>query len=97
MVNTTPFRFSQGWGFRCSCGAQRHCERFEEEKNNSLVGIRTLDHPARRLIFMPTVLGRKCCIYGTSTLLLFSVDKKNQLDVTFCILYFSSNAKHAKT
>ena len=24
--------------------------------------------------------------------LLFSVDKKNQLDVTFCILYFSSNS-----
>ena len=23
---------------------------------------------------------------------LFSVDKKNQLDVTFCILYFSSNS-----
>jgi len=22
----------------------------------------------------------------------FSVDKKNQLDVTFCILYFSSNS-----
>jgi hypothetical protein len=25
-------------------------------------------------------------------LLVFSVDKKNQLDVTFCILYFSSNS-----
>ena len=24
--------------------------------------------------------------------ILFSVDKKNQLDVTFCILYFSSNS-----
>ena len=26
------------------------------------------------------------------TLKMFSVDKKNQLDVTFCILYFSSNS-----
>ena len=25
-------------------------------------------------------------------ILKFSVDKKNQLDVTFCILYFSSNS-----
>ena len=25
-------------------------------------------------------------------IVLFSVDKKNQLDVTFCILYFSSNS-----
>ena len=28
----------------------------------------------------------------TDTRLHFSVDKKNQLDVTFCILYFSSNS-----
>ena len=27
-----------------------------------------------------------------STNCTFSVDKKNQLDVTFCILYFSSNS-----
>ena len=26
------------------------------------------------------------------TIVSFSVDKKNQLDVTFCILYFSSNS-----
>ena len=29
---------------------------------------------------------------GTEREILFSVDKKNQLDVTFCILYFSSNS-----
>ena len=29
---------------------------------------------------------------ATQTTICFSVDKKNQLDVTFCILYFSSNS-----
>ena len=29
---------------------------------------------------------------GSTNLGLFSVDKKNQLDVTFCILYFSSTS-----
>ena len=28
----------------------------------------------------------------TQNKMYFSVDKKNQLDVTFCILYFSSNS-----
>ena len=37
------------------------------------------------------------CIHRVSQklchkLLLVSVDKKNQLDLTFCILYFSSNS-----
>jgi len=35
----------------------------------------------------------KSVIYNScETLTFFSVDKKNQLDVTFCILYFSSNS-----
>ena len=29
---------------------------------------------------------------GVMNILDFSVDKKNQLDVTFCIIYFSSNS-----
>ena len=32
------------------------------------------------------------CYKGCVLAVLFSVDKKNQLDVTFCILYFSSNS-----
>ena len=32
------------------------------------------------------------CVFHSVSTKLFSVDKKNQLDVTFCILYFSSNS-----
>ena len=31
-------------------------------------------------------------LFNTETSKEFNVDKKNQLDVTFCILYFSSNS-----
>ena len=33
-----------------------------------------------------------CPGFKTANQKMFSVDKKNQLDVTFCILYFSSNS-----
>ena len=36
--------------------------------------------------------GIEISVYITVTTRTYSVDKKNQLDVTFCILYFSSNS-----
>jgi len=43
------------------------------------------------LILLPHSFDIISC-YLASDFIFFSVDKKNQLDVTFCILYFSSNS-----
>ena len=48
------------------------------------------------IIFEPPEYRSDSCIWLAAwykwSLILFSVDKKNQIDVTFCILYFSSNS-----
>ena len=67
------------------------------------VGNRNLHQPSRRpgiplpphSIFLHdpvSVLRRSRKVLGYQNLLFEGVDKKNQLDVTFCILYFSSNS-----
>ena len=53
----------------------------------------TTIHNFRTLHFKPKFSWPLCCYFSLYRInKCYSVDKKNQLDVTFCILYFSSNS-----